>query len=78
MAKFRKKEKREVPQPPSGSLSDIVFMLLFFFMVTTTMRETENKVNILLPEASEIVKLERKAQLLIPAYDFCIPDLIYG
>ena len=60
MAKFRKKEKREVPQPPSGSLSDIVFMLLFFFMVTTTMRETENKVNILLPEASEIVKLERK------------------
>ena len=60
MAKFRKKEKREGPQPPSGSLSDIVFMLLFFFMVTTTMRETENKVNIMLPEASEIVKLERK------------------
>ena len=60
MAKFRKKEKREVPQPPSGSLSDIVFMLLFFFMVTTTMRETENKVNVKLPEASEIVKLERK------------------
>ena len=60
MAKFKKKEKRTVPQPPSGSLSDIVFMLLFFFMVTTTMRETENKVNIMLPEASEIVKLERK------------------
>ena len=60
MAKFRKKEKREVPQPPSGSLSDIVFMLLFFFMVTTTMRETENKVMVKLPEASEIVKLERK------------------
>ena len=60
MAKFKNKEKRTVPQPPSGSLSDIVFMLLFFFMVTTTMRETENKVNIMLPEASEIVKLERK------------------
>ena len=60
MAKFKKKEKRTVPQPPSGSLSDIVFMLLFFFMVTTTMRETENKVNIMLQEASEIVKLERK------------------
>ena len=60
MAKFRKKEKRPVPQPPSGSLSDIVFMLLFFFMVTTTMRETENKVMVKLPEASEIVKLERK------------------
>ena len=60
MAKFRKKEKREVPQPPSGSLSDIVFMLLFFFMVTTTMRETETKVVVNTPEASEAVKLERK------------------
>ena len=60
MAKFRKKGKREVPQPPSGSLSDIVFMLLFFFMVTTTMRETESKVQLRLPEASEIAKLERK------------------
>ena len=60
MANFRKKEKREVPQPPSGSLSDIVFMLLFFFMVTTTMRETENKVMVKLPEASEVAKLERK------------------
>lgn len=60
MAKFRKKGKREVPQPPSGSLSDIVFMLLFFFMVTTTMRETESKVVVNTPEASEAVKLERK------------------
>lgn len=44
----------------SSSLSDIVFMLLFFFMVTTSMRETENKVMIKLPEASEVIKLERK------------------
>ena len=50
MSKFKQKEKRTVPQPPSGSLSDIVFMLLFFFMVTTTMRETENKVIVKLPE----------------------------
>ena len=60
MSKFKQKGKREVPQPPSGSLSDIVFMLLFFFMVTTTMRETENKVMVTLPEASEVAKLERK------------------
>ena len=44
----------------SSSLSDIVFMLLFFFMVTTQMRETENKVMVKIPEASEVVKLERK------------------
>ena len=60
MSKFKQKGKREVPQPPSGSLSDIVFMLLFFFMVTTTMRETESKVVVNTPEASEAVKLERK------------------
>ena len=60
MSRFKQKEKRTVPQPPSGSLSDIVFMLLFFFMVTTTMRETESKVQLRLPEASEIAKLERK------------------
>lgn len=60
MSKFKQKGKREVPQPPSGSLSDIVFMLLFFFMVTTTMRETETKLIISTPEASEAVKLERK------------------
>ena len=60
MAKFKQKGKRDVPQPPSGSLSDIVFMLLFFFMVTTTMRETETLVMVNTPEATEAVKLERK------------------
>ena len=60
MSKFKNKEKRTVPQPPSGSLSDIVFMLLFFFMVTTTMRETESMVQVRLPKASEVAKLERK------------------
>ena len=44
----------------TASMSDIVFMLLFFFMVTTSMRETENKVIVKLPEASEVAKLERK------------------
>ena len=52
--------KKEVPAMTSSSLSDIVFMLLFFFMVTTQLRETENKVIVKTPEASEVVKLERK------------------
>ncbi|MBQ9475798.1 MAG: biopolymer transporter ExbD [Bacteroidales bacterium] len=60
MSKFRKDDNRETPGISSGSLSDIVFMLLFFFMVTTQMRETENKVMVKIPEASESVKLERK------------------
>ena len=62
MSKFGgNNNKKDVPQPGTGSLSDIVFMLLFFFMVTTQMRETENKVIVKMPEASEVAKLERKA-----------------
>ena len=60
MPKFKKEGKKEMPAITSSSLSDIVFMLLFFFMVTTQMRETENKVSVKVPEASEVVKLERK------------------
>lgn len=60
MSRFKKEEKQGVPQVTSSSLSDIVFMLLFFFMVTTSMRENENKVQIKLPEATEVAKLERK------------------
>ena len=60
MSRFKKGDKKEMPGITSSSLSDIVFMLLFFFMVTTQMRETENKVKVTTPEASEVVKLERK------------------
>lgn len=60
MSKFKNSEKKEVPAITSSSLSDIVFMLLFFFMVTTQLRETENKVMVKIPQASEAVKLERK------------------
>ena len=60
MAKFGNNKERTVSSFSTSSLSDIVFMLLFFFMVTTSMRETENKVIIKLPEATEVVRLERK------------------
>lgn len=60
MAKFGRKGKNTIPKLNTSSLPDIVFMILFFFMVTTSMRETENKVMVRLPEASEVIKLERK------------------
>ena len=60
MSKFGgSNNKKEVPGVNSGSLSDIVFTLLFFFMVTTQRRETGNEVQVQIPEASEVVKLER-------------------
>ena len=60
MSMFKKDGKKEMPAIASSSLSDIVFMLLFFFMVTTQLRETENKVMVNVPEASEVTKLVRK------------------
>lgn len=61
MAKFSRKGKGGLPAISTASLPDIVFMLLFFFMVSTTMRETEMRVTLTLPEASEVVKLEKKS-----------------
>ena len=60
MSKFGNDNKKTMPALTTSSLSDIVFMLLFFFMVTTSMRETENKVLVKLPEATETAKLDRK------------------
>jgi len=36
-------------------------MLLFFFMVTTVMRQTDLKVKVVVPQATEIQKLEKKS-----------------
>ncbi len=60
MASFGKKEK---PQPgiSTASLPDIVFMLLFFFMVTTVLRETDLLVQVSIPKASQLEKLENKS-----------------
>lgn len=61
MSKFGKK-KKGMPAVNTASLPDIVFMLLFFFMVTTTMRETELKIETpRLPSATEVKKLEHKS-----------------
>jgi biopolymer transport protein ExbD len=57
---FRKKEKKSVGAVSTASLPDIVFMLLFFFMVVTVMRETDPKVKIVLPQASELTRMEKK------------------
>ena len=61
MAKFSRKGKGGMPAISTASLPDIVFMLLFFFMVSTVLRETEMLVSVRLPEASEVVKLEKRS-----------------
>jgi biopolymer transport protein ExbD len=61
MAKFTRKGKGGTPGISTASLPDIVFMLLFFFMVSTTMREVELKINVSVPSATEVTKLENKS-----------------
>jgi len=60
MSKFKKKSNKQ-PGISTASLPDIVFMLLFFFMVTTVMREVDLLVEVNIPSATEITKLENKA-----------------
>ena len=50
------KEKNEIS---TSSMPDIIFMLLIFFMVTTVMREYEG-LDLLMPRAKMIEKLESK------------------
>lgn len=62
MAKFKQStSKKEVPAISTASLPDVVFMLLFFFMVSTSMRETDLRVSVSVPSASEVQKLEKKS-----------------
>jgi biopolymer transport protein ExbD len=61
MARFRKEEKKTVPELNMGSMSDIIFMFLFFFMVITTMRESQVFVRTTIPSATEVQKLEKKS-----------------
>lgn len=61
MSKFKDKGSGGTPAISTASLPDIIFMLLFFFMVTTVMREVDPLVTVVLPEATEVTKLEDKA-----------------
>ncbi len=61
MSKFRKNGKKSQPAVNTSALPDIVFMLLFFFMVSTTMKEVEVQVDQKKPEATEVIKIERKS-----------------
>lgn len=63
MAKIRKDEKKSVPPISTASLPDIIFMLLFFFMATTSMKEVTYMVDIKVPEATELQKMEKKSLL---------------
>lgn len=61
MAHFTKKRGKSKPEVSTASLPDIIFMLLFFFMVTTVLRDGERMVQVVVPEATQLQKLEQKS-----------------
>lgn len=63
MSKFVSNKQKTQPGISTASLPDIVFMLLFFFMVTTHMRDKDQLVQVSLPSATEITKMENKAMV---------------
>jgi biopolymer transport protein ExbD len=60
MAVMKKKKTGGIPPISTASLPDVIFMILFFFMISTTMRDQDILVNTVLPDASEVQKLEKK------------------
>jgi len=61
MAKFLKKRGKSKPEVSTASLPDIIFMLLFFFMVVTVLRDSSLMVENIVPQATELTKLEKKS-----------------
>ncbi len=61
MAHFVKKRGKSSPEVSTASLPDIIFMLLFFFMVVTVLRDGERKVKVVVPQATQLQKLEQKS-----------------
>lgn len=59
-AHFKKKSANTKQEIPTASLPDIIFMLLIFFMVTTVLRETELLVNVSIPQAEAVEKIDQK------------------
>ena len=61
MAVFKRKEGREMVEMNTSSLPDLIFTILFFFMMVTTMREVTLKVKFVVPQGTELTKLEKKS-----------------
>ena len=61
MAAIKKRGSKSTPAISTASLPDIIFMLLFFFMVVTVLRDSELKIAIDTPAATQLTKLEKKS-----------------
>ena len=60
--KFKDDSNKDLPQPSTAALPDIIFMLLFFFMIATSIRQTnyDEYLKIEMPKAAALDKIEKK------------------
>lgn len=58
---FKKKAKMKI-SIPTTAMPDIIFMLIFFFMVSSVLR-THEGLNIIMPKAKQIEKLESRVHV---------------
>lgn len=62
MSKFKDNSNKELPQPSTAALPDIIFMLLFFFMIATSIRQSsyDEFIKIEMPKATAMSKILKK------------------
>lgn len=61
MAIFRTKLSNREAAISTAALPDIIFMLLFFFMVTTVLRNSDESLKYMIPQAEQLKKIEQKS-----------------
>ena len=61
---IRKHFSHEVPGLNTASLPDLIFTVLFFFMIVTNIRKADIRVEFIMPDGTEIQKLEHRSTTL--------------
>jgi biopolymer transport protein ExbD len=61
MAIFRTKYSNREATISTAALPDIIFMLLFFFMVTTVLRNQDESLKYMIPQAEQLRSIEQKS-----------------
>lgn len=60
----RNRKNRRVPSLNMASMPDLIFTVLFFFMIVTHMRTEEVKVDVEVPQGSEVTKQSNRKTTL--------------
>lgn len=55
-----KKKTSTTAEISTASMPDIVFLLLFFFMVTATIKVNEEQLNVKIPDAHSLTKVDKR------------------